>query len=74
MKIDLPQKSVFYDFGIQKINNVINVKEKAANNDYCKENNTVAYTIDNNLYIADSKGQNIQITHGIAALYSQYFG
>jgi len=39
MKIDLPQKSVFYDFGIQKITNVINVKEKAANNDYCKENN-----------------------------------
>lgn len=63
MKIDLPQKSVFYDFGMQKITNVINVKEKAANNDYCKENNAVAYTIDNNLYIADSKGENIQITH-----------
>ena len=63
MKIEMPLKSIFYDFGEQKITKVINVKEKAANNDYCKENGSVAYTIDNNLYITDSKGQYIQVTN-----------
>lgn len=63
MKIEMPLKSIFYDFRLQKVIKVIDVKEKAANSDFCKDNGSIAYTIDNNLYIADSKGENIQITN-----------
>ena len=62
IKIELPQKSVFYDFGLNKVVNVINVKEQAANNDFSDKCNAIAYTIENNLYVADAK-QNIQITN-----------
>lgn len=63
MKIEMPQKSIFYDFGEKKITKVVTVKEKAANSDFSKENSAVAYTIENNLYVADPKGENIQVTN-----------
>lgn len=36
--------------------------EKAQNQDFCYENSTVAYTIDNNLYIATSSNSKIPVT------------
>lgn len=63
MKIDMPQKSIFYDFDKNNVASVVTTKEKAANNDFCKENGAVAYTIDNNLYVTNSKGENINVTN-----------
>ncbi len=63
LKIEMPKESVFYDFGLQRIIEIIHLKEKAANTDFCKENSSIAYSIDNNLYFADANGQNIQITN-----------
>lgn len=42
---------VLYDFGNQSLVWTIPLNEKGENNDFCKENNTLAYSVGNNLYI-----------------------
>ncbi len=41
----------------------ISFDTSGANEDFCKENNTIAYTIDNNLYVATTTNPKIAVTH-----------
>ena len=41
----------------------IGFDKSGANHDFCKENNTIAYTIDNNLYVATNTNPKIAVTH-----------
>ncbi len=60
----------------------IKADENAGNLRFCAENNTLAYTIDNNLYVSDNKGNTTQITkddnkgivNGDAYVHRQEFG
>jgi len=48
---------VGYDFATKQITLCLNMNERAANLDFCKENNSVAYTVGNDLYVsAPQKG------------------
>lgn len=52
---------VEYDFGQKKITNLFRLNEKAANLDFCKANDKVAYTIGNGLFVADKGEESRQI-------------
>jgi dipeptidyl-peptidase-4 len=56
---------IHYDFIAKKIILKLKVNAKAENKDFCDASNTVAYTIDNNLYIAGKDGQEIAVTSDI---------
>lgn len=46
-----------YDFATKQITLCLNLNERAANFDFCKENSSVAYTVGNDLYVsAPQKG------------------
>ncbi|WP_421920053.1 DPP IV N-terminal domain-containing protein [Marinifilum sp.] len=53
---------IHYDFVAQKVLLNLRVNTKAENKDYCEASNMVAYTIDNNLYIAGAQGEEIAVT------------
>lgn len=44
---------VWYDFAEKKITNLFLLNKKAANFDFCKENGSMAYTVGNDLFIAN---------------------
>ena len=62
---------VWYDFAEKRITNLAYLNEKAANFDFCKENGFMAYTVGNNLHIADKgdfdKQVNPRLTTGTEA-------
>ncbi|WP_216616502.1 S9 family peptidase [Marinifilum caeruleilacunae] len=53
---------IHYDFVAQKALLQLKVNAKAENKDFCEASNTVAYTIENNLYIAGANGEEIAVT------------
>lgn len=63
--IRFESNSCIFDFDIVKKNIIkfIDLKMEFRNVTYCSENSAIAYTIDNNLYIQDSKGQSIAISN-----------
>ena len=63
MKIDMPQKSLFYDIDAKQIVSVLNYGNKAGNQDFSNDYSSVAYTIDNNLYLTNVAGKDVQITN-----------
>lgn len=51
------QHMIGYDFATKQVTLCLNMNERAANLDFCKENNSVAYTVGNDLYVsAPQKG------------------
>lgn len=54
---------IVYDYKNHKEINKITFNEKAANTDYGISAKSVAYTIDNNLYIATPNSPKIEVTH-----------
>ena len=51
------QHMIGYDFATKQITLCLNLNERAANFDFCKENSSVAYTVGNDLYVsAPQKG------------------
>ena len=73
---------VVYNLNDKKINLSIKLDEKAANKNFCKEINSIAYTIDNNLFFVDKNSKSTQITNdkdkgivnGDAYVHRQEFG
>lgn len=63
MKVDMPQKSIFYDIDSKQVVNVLTYGNKAGNQDFSKDYSSIAYTIDNNLYLTDIAGKDVQITN-----------
>ena len=62
-KIALPDENrdVFFDLKSQTIVFELPTNDDRKSTDFCPENRETAFTIDNNLYIADAKGQTITI-------------
>ncbi|MBN2756622.1 MAG: DPP IV N-terminal domain-containing protein [Bacteroidales bacterium] len=54
---------IIYNLNDKKINLSIKLDENAENQSFCKENQTLAYTIDNNLFFADVNSKVTQITN-----------
>ena len=52
---------VEYDFGQKKITNIFRLNEKAANLDFCKTNDKVAYTVGNGLFVTGEGEESHQI-------------
>ncbi len=46
----------------KKIESSINYSKLAENIDFCKKNNSIAYTIKNNLFITNNEGKTVQVT------------
>ncbi len=72
---------VVYNITTSKIEFYNKTDEKAENFNFCKENNTMAYTIENNLYVADkdnskaiTKDEDKGIVNGNAYTHRQEFG
>lgn len=61
--IKLPAKYVTYDFGKKRISKIVTLPEGADNDDFCKENNDVAYTVGDNLFIATPDGKQLAVTN-----------
>ena len=51
MLLKVSGKYIVYDFENNRIVSTLKLKDKAANEDYCVANGTVAYTVNNNLYV-----------------------
>lgn len=72
---------VVYNITTSKIEFYNKTDEKAKNFNFCKENSTVAYTVENNLYLADkenvryiTKDEDKGIVNGDAYVHRQEFG
>lgn len=55
-----------YDFSTRQITTCLSMNEQAANLDFCKENESVAYTVGNDLFVSTSKEAHKQINPIIA--------
>ena len=63
IKLGYDKRFVFYNIKTKKVEFEVNLPKEASDIFYCKENKTFAYTIENNLYITDSKGKQTQVTN-----------
>ncbi len=55
--LELNNHIVYYNVNKKKIEFLFKYSEKAENNDFCAESKKLAYTIDNNLYLAHENGK-----------------
>lgn len=53
-----PGKYIIYDFEANQITDVLELKQEAANQDFCTASGKVAYTIGNNLYVDNQQVTN----------------
>ncbi len=61
LEISSPKNHLLFDIQNKKFNQQIEKPEKAENYDYCKSNSTLAYTVDQNLFIKNTESET-QIT------------
>ncbi len=57
LHLELNNHIVYYNVNKKKIEFLFKYNEKAENNDFCAESKKLAYTIDNNLYLAHENGK-----------------
>lgn len=53
----------YYDFTTNTLTKILNVDEKATNREFSPKGLAIAYTIDNNLFVQDSKNKTLQVTN-----------
>ena len=63
IKLGYEKRFIFYNIKTKEVEFEVNLPKDASDIFYCKENKIFAYTIENNLYITDNKGEQTQITN-----------
>lgn len=61
--VDIPDKTLLYDFNAKKVLASFSMTKDMANIEYAKDSKMLAYTKDNNLYVQTSDGKEYAVTN-----------